>query len=208
MKALTSFLALTFTVATSVRGQVPENERPIVVSTRLKVTAAIVAASGKLGTPIAVQLVSRNVSSKVVRVIEIVPELDYELVVMDSSGKKLSPTAFLDRMLHTNYDFGSRDPRRELEPGDEVRTEIAVTKIYQINQPGVYYLWATRDPSDDEVKKATLRRIEASFRTRLFKSGPVHDRSLKGFAQITTQTGSGLSLRADTRDTAGRIAAA
>jgi hypothetical protein len=166
MKALMIFLVLTFIGATSGRGQVPENDRSIVVSTRLTVTATIVAASGKIGTPIVVKLVSKNLSSKVVEVADAIPELDYELVVIDSSGKKLPPTAFLDRMLHTNYNYGAHSPRHEMKPRQEIRSEIEVTRLYQVNRPGVYYMWAMREPFDDQGRppfEESKRPIERAF---------------------------------------------
>ncbi len=166
MKARMIFLVLTFIGATSAHGQVPENDPSVVVSTRLTVTAAMVRASGKIGTPIFVKLVSRNVSSKAVEVADAIPELDYELVVINSSGKKLLPTAFLDRMLHTNYNYGAHSPVHEMRPGQEIRSEIEVTKLYQVNEPGVYYMWAMRNPYDDQVRppfEESKRPIERAF---------------------------------------------
>ncbi len=114
-----------------------------------KVTVAIGSASVKIGRPIIVKLSSKNVSPKVTMLAEVSPDTDYGLIVVDSSGKELPRTAFGDEILYANIEYGAQPVRREMKPGQEIRSEIEVTRIYKVNQPGVYYMWAYRDPSPD-----------------------------------------------------------
>lgn len=107
------------------------------VSTRLRLTAAIDPASAKLHVPITVKLTLKNTSSKIASVVDTSPEYDFEFVVADSSGKEPPRTALGDRMSQGKFVL-LRSNRQDLEPGQEIVSEIDVTKIYQITQPGTY----------------------------------------------------------------------
>ncbi len=143
-------LALAVLSGNAVRAQT--SDRPVIPSTRLQLKATIDPASAKLGTAITVKLVLKNISSKVVRVADTSPEYDYELIVADSKGNKLILTDFGDGLYQGKYVL-LRSSAIDMEPGQEVQSQIEVTKIYQVNQPGVYYLRANHrnivpDPAD------------------------------------------------------------
>jgi hypothetical protein len=158
MQTLAGFFVLTVLGANVGRGQAPGINHPpnhaIIPSERIQVRAAIDPASAKAGTPIIVKLVSKNIWYDVVTVSDYGAEVDYELIVVDSSGKEAPRTARGDQLFRGEYVL-LRTAVIYLEPGKEIRAEIDVTKIYQVAQPGTYYMWATRDPfpgSPDEPK--------------------------------------------------------
>jgi hypothetical protein len=159
MKAL--FCLVVLLAANAARGQTPGIKHPpnhsIISSDRLHVRAAIDPATVKAGTPIVVKLISKNIWYNVVTVADNSTDIDYELIVVDSSGKELTRTPYGDGLfrgeyvlLHTGVSY--------LEPGQEIRAEIEVTKIYQVTQPGTYYMWATRDalPGSPDEPKLTV----------------------------------------------------
>jgi len=166
MKAVISLLALVILGASAAAGQTSGANHPIIDSWRLQVLATMEPASAKAGTPIIVKLVLRSVWYRVVNVSDISPGNDYELVVVDSSGNKLSRTRYGDQLFRGEYVLLHTD-LAYIEPGQEIGSEIDVTKIFQLDQPGIYYLWAIRggiwpDP-DDFVKPTVDSPIEKAF---------------------------------------------
>jgi hypothetical protein len=172
VKAFGCLLALAFLSANIARGQTSGINHPpnhaIVPSARLQVHAAIDPASAKPGTPIVVKLTSKNIWYNVVTVSDYGPDLDYELIVVDSSGKELTRTAYGNRLFRGEYVL-LPTMVAELEPGQEIRAEIEVTKIFHVTQPGTYYMWATRDlfPGSPDEPKLTVDQsklpIERAF---------------------------------------------
>jgi hypothetical protein len=169
---LVCFLILAVVGANIGRGQTAGIKHPpghaITPSDRLQVRAAIDAASSKAGAPIVIKLVSKNIWHDRVMVTDYGAEVDFELIVVDSTGKEAPRTRLGDQLfrgdyvlLHTTVTY--------LEPGQEIRAEIEVTKIYDVTQPGTYYVWATRDPlpgSPDEPTPTgdqSKRPIERAF---------------------------------------------
>jgi hypothetical protein len=158
MKTLARFFVLTVAGAIAAHGQTtgirhPPN-RAIVPSERIQVRAAVEPANAKSGTPLIVKLVSKNVWYNVVTVSDYGADVDYELIIVDTAGKEVPRTAAGDRLFRGEYVLLHTMPAY-LDPGQEIRAEIEVTKIYQLTQPGIYYMWATRDPlpgSPDETK--------------------------------------------------------
>jgi hypothetical protein len=155
-------LALAVVSGNAVSGQAPD--RPVIPSTRLQLKATMDPASAKLGTAITVNLVLKNISSKIVRVPDTSPEYDYELILADSKGNKLTLTDFGDGLYQGKYVL-LRSSAIDMEPGQEVQSQIEVTKIYQVTQPGVYYLRASHrnivpDPADQA--KSTVERTFSS----------------------------------------------
>jgi hypothetical protein len=158
MKTFAGFFVLTVLGANIAGGQTPgihhQPNRAIIPSDRIQVRAAIDPASTKAGTPIVVKLASKNVWYDTVTVSDYGAEVDYELIVVDSSGREAPRTPLGDQLFRGQYVL-LRTAVTYLEPGQEIRAEIDVTKIYQVTQPGIYYMWATRDPlpgSPDEPK--------------------------------------------------------
>jgi hypothetical protein len=149
MQTLAGFLVLTVAGANIAHGQSAGVNHPanhaIIPSERLQVRAAIEPASAKSGTPIIVKLVSKNVWYNVVTVSDYGADVDYELIVVDSAGKEAPRTAAGERLFRGEYVLLRTMPAY-LDPGKEIRAEIDATKIYQLTQPGTYYMWATRDP--------------------------------------------------------------
>jgi hypothetical protein len=151
-------LALTFLGANIAGGQTTGIHHPpnhaIIASDRIQVRASIDPASTKAGTPIVIKLISKNIWYDTVTVSDYGAEVDYELIVVDSSGREVPRTRLGDQLFRGEYVL-LRTAIIYLEPGQEIRAEIDVTKIYQLTEPGTYYMWATRDPfpgSPDEPK--------------------------------------------------------
>jgi hypothetical protein len=158
MKTLAGFVVLVVLGANIAGGQTPGINHPpnhaIIPSDRIQVLAAIDPASAKAGTPIVVKLISKNIWYNTVTVSDYGADVDFELIVVDSAGKEVPRTAAGDRLFRGEYVL-LHTMLAYLEPGQEIRAEIEVTKIYQVTQPGTYYMWATRDPfpgSPDEPK--------------------------------------------------------
>jgi hypothetical protein len=172
MKALGCFLVLTMLSASIALGQTAGINHPpnhaIIPSDRIQVRAAIDPVRAKAGTPIVVKLVAKNIWYNVVGVSDYGSDVDYELIVVDSSGKEATRTPYGDRLFRGGYVL-LRTMLIYLEPGQEIRAEIEVAKIYQLTQPGTYYTWATRDPfrgSPDEptpTGDASKLPIERAF---------------------------------------------
>ncbi len=172
MRAFGCFLILAVLGANIGRGQTAGIKHPpggaIAPSDRLQVHAAIDPAIAKAGTAIIVKLVSKNIWYDTLIVSDYGSEVDYELVVVDSSGKELRRTRFGNQLFLGQYVL-LRTAVTYLEPGQEIRAEIEVTKIYEVTQPGTYYMWATRDPlpgSPDEPTPTgdqSKRPIERAF---------------------------------------------
>src|ERR1700691_3275180 len=135
MKALGCFLVLAVLTANAAGAQTfPINHppgHPIVPSRRLQVLATVEPASAKPGAPIIVKLILKNVFYKDVKVSDISSEVDYELEVVDRAGKELTRTAFGDRLYWGKYVLLHTDGY-ELDLFQEVRSEIDVTKIFQL----------------------------------------------------------------------------
>jgi hypothetical protein len=145
-------LALAVLSGDAVRAQT--SDRPIIPSDRLQVHAAIEPASAKAGTPIVVKLIAKNIWYNTVTVSDYGAEVDYGLIVVDSLGKEAPRTRLGNQVFRREYIL-LRTAVTYLEVGQEIRAEIDVTKIFQLTQPGIYYMWATRDPfpgSPDEPK--------------------------------------------------------
>jgi hypothetical protein len=149
MNAFGCLLILAVLGANIAGGQTPGIHHPpdhaIIPSERIQVRAAIDPASAKAGTPIVVKLISKNIWYDTVTVSDYGVEVDYELIVVDSSGRQLPRTLLGDQIFRGAYVL-LRTAVTYLEPRQEIRAEIDVTKIYQLMQPGIYYMWATRDP--------------------------------------------------------------
>src|SRR5580700_202619 len=103
MKAVISLLPLVILGANIAVGQTSGVNHPIIDSWRLQVLATMEPPSAKAGTPIIVKLVLRSVWYRVVDVSDISPDNDYELVVVDSSGNKLSRTQYGDQLFRGEY---------------------------------------------------------------------------------------------------------
>jgi hypothetical protein len=169
MRALLCLLTLAGSNLIVAIAQTPGNEHPIAASTRLRLTATIDPSSAKLNTPIMVRLALKNVSSKVVSIGDTSPEYDFELAVADSAGKEPPRTALGNRMRAGKFVL-LRSNRIDIEPGQEVVSEIDVTKIYEITQPGTYFLRADHRnilPDPDAAHNSTVeeskRPIEKAF---------------------------------------------
>jgi hypothetical protein len=172
MRTFGCFLILVVLGANIARGQTAGIKHPpgraIAPSDRLQVRASIDPASAKAGTPIVIKLVSKNIWYDTLIVSDYGSEVDYELIVFDSSGKELRRTRLGNQLFLGEYVL-LRTAVTYLEPGQEIRAEIEVTKIYEATQPGTYYLWATRDPlpgSPDELAPTgdqSKRPIERAF---------------------------------------------
>jgi hypothetical protein len=171
MKALGLLIAISVSGANLALGQTPgktfaaEREpRPVVASSRIQLRAAVDAASVRSGVPIVVKLLLRNASSTLVSVGDSRPEYDYDLTVTDGSGKELPRTALGNQLLRHEYSVLHSDSH-DLEPGQEIEAEIEITRIYQVSQPGTYYMRAVfhaiwsdlpgQSKSVDESKRPT-----------------------------------------------------
>jgi hypothetical protein len=159
MNAFGCLLALAVLGANIVGAQTAGIHHPpdhaIIPSDRIQVLAAIDPASTKAGTAIVVKLISKNIWYDTVAVSDFGSDVDHEIVVVDSAGKEVPRTAAGDRLFRGEYVL-LHTMLAYLDPGQEIRAEIEVTKIYQLTQPGIYYMWATRDPlpgSPDEPKR-------------------------------------------------------
>ena len=148
MKALGFLTAIAVLGPSVAPGQTPgqtfraeRDARPIVASTRMQLRAAVDAARVKLGTRIVLSLLLKNVSSALVTVGDSRPEYDYDLTLTDGSGKELPRTALGDQLFRHEYSILHSDSH-DLEPGQETKAEIEITRIYQVTQPGTYYMRA------------------------------------------------------------------
>jgi hypothetical protein len=147
-RALAWFLALAVQSANAAWGQTP------VVQPRLELIAAIDPPTAKLGAPVIVKFILRNVFYRRVAVADNGPEMDYKLVVVDRSGKELKRTDLANRLYSGTYIL-LRTASFDLDLFEEIRAEIDVTKMYQVTQPGTYVVSAIRggiypDPGDDK----------------------------------------------------------
>ena len=148
MKALGFLTAIAALGASITLGQTPgqtfraeRDARPVVASTRMQLRAAVDAVGVKLGTRIVVTLLLKNVSSALVTVGDSRPEYDYDLTVTDGSGKELPRTALGNQLFRHEYTILHSDSH-DLEPGQEMKAGIEITRIYQVTQPGTYYMRA------------------------------------------------------------------
>jgi hypothetical protein len=127
-------------------GQIPRTTaqpNPVYASTRLQLTASVESATVKMGAPVVIKLRLRNVSAESVTVVDTAGDVDNELFVTDASGKEM------DRTPRGKFVFeGIRDSSaslRHLDPGQEIETQIDVKWIYELKQPGTYYVQVLRN---------------------------------------------------------------
>ncbi len=137
----------------AIRGQVPRTTtqaNPVYASTRLQLTASVESATARLGTPVLIKLRLRNVSASSVTVVATANDVDYELFVTNAFGKEMDRTP-LGKGIFQGVEQ-SRASMRHLDPGQEIEAQIDVTRIYNLKQPGTYYVQVLRsqivpDPS-------------------------------------------------------------
>jgi len=105
----------------------------------------------KLGTPIVLKVTIKNVALRPVWIHVTGPEHDYELTVVDDSGKEPSRTDFGKSLLDERSGSAMQMP---LQPQEEKQVGIDVTKIYQLTKPGVYIVRLGRvvlpDPAENQ----------------------------------------------------------
>ncbi len=123
---------------------------PGYASARLQLTASVESATVALGAPVLIKLRLRDVSAASVTVAITSEDVDYELFVTDASGKEVDRTP-LGKGMFQGVDE-SRAITKHVDPGHEIETQIDVTRIYALKQPGTYYVQVLRgrivpDPS-------------------------------------------------------------
>ena len=155
MRTWIPFFAVALAGAGAVFGQMPGVEsrpNPVKASTRLQLVASVEPASAKAGTPVLISLRLKNVSAKQVAVPINAFEYDYELFVTDASGREPPRTPLGQRIFLGKYSLLKSDGT-DLDPAQEIEASLDIAAIYQITQPGTYYVQAfrthlLRDPAD------------------------------------------------------------
>lgn len=92
------------------------------------------------GSKIQLKLFFRNLTKSSVIVGVTFPERDYEITVKDESGRTLP---IKPEGSHLLYSGGSRE-QVEFKPGESLRDEIELTKLYDMKRPGMYAISASR----------------------------------------------------------------
>ena len=136
------------------------------LSQRAQLIARIEPATIKLGLPVVVRLTLKNNYRDTLRVMDSSDEQDYNVLVVDSTGKEARRTNFGRRLLDEEKHF--RSILVLVRPGDQVEASVDVTKIYTLTGPRPYYLRVTRTllpESDDKmdskvVEKAVSNPVE------------------------------------------------
>lgn len=80
------------------------------------------------------------------------------MIVADGKGNELKRTAFGNRLYWGKYVL-LRTDAHDLEPGEQIASQIELTRIYEVTQPGTYYARASRgrtSPDLDEEAKSTV----------------------------------------------------
>jgi len=145
MRITTSLLLLAL-LGAGAPAQVPRTTatpNPAYASARLELDASVEPASIKSGNPIFVKLRLRNVSGTRVSVVSTADDIDYELLVTDATGAEARRTSHGRALFQDEFE-AFRSVGLELDPGQEIQVALDITRIYELKQPGTYYLQAAR----------------------------------------------------------------
>ena len=119
----------------------------------------------KVGDEIAIEVTFTNTSDKPILAAPVIPsaEVSYKLDVRDEKGDPVPETSF-GRKLRTGKDDSGREtvtvfrtaPLRYLQPGESIKEQIVVNKMYDLSRPGTYTL-QVQAQSDDEGRAKSNR---------------------------------------------------
>jgi len=137
-RGLTTTLALAAIIGGGAFGQSARRILPVRASTRLQLIAELDKTNAKEGVPVFINLHLKNISPAVVKLGGSDGYVDYELKVVDGSGKEAQRTEY-GLAEHSILYASSVD----LEPGQEDKTTLELTKVYVL-PPGKYYARADR----------------------------------------------------------------
>jgi hypothetical protein len=136
-------------------GQQRRDRTPI-TSTRLQLFAEVKPAGVKPGGPVTIEVKLKNVSSKNVHLGYSEPIFNYGITVVDMFGKEPPRTEWGDKLLRGEvWSISQQD--FDLEPGKEEQAVLDITKIFQLTQPGTYFvrinrfgIWTEKDGDNDK----------------------------------------------------------
>lgn len=109
----------------------------------LRLSASLEKSEVKNGEPISLELVLKNISKRRVHVVRTNYLNDYKIEVKDGRGSLVMPTERGKELLVQSM-FISGRTSMYLDPGQELRIKIDVSRIYSFEKPGTYTISAKR----------------------------------------------------------------
>ncbi|MCC7157776.1 MAG: hypothetical protein IT161_24560 [Bryobacterales bacterium] len=119
----------------------------------------------RVGEEIAIEVTFTNTSEKPVLAAPVLPtaEVSYKLDVRDEKGDPVPETSY-GRKLRAGKDDSGREtvtvfqtaPLRYLQPGESIKEQIVLNKLYDLSKPGAYTVQAQAQ-SDNEGKAKSNR---------------------------------------------------
>jgi hypothetical protein len=142
-------LLLLFVLLTTSSAQTPKPSGP----PPFRITISSVQPSSKLGEPVWIHIVLKNITKEMLPVPEIqspassLGELNYNIEVLDNDGAPV-PITKLGREIMGGPRFGSGEYLlKHLEPGDEIGENADLKRVAEISAPGDYSVRVKRaDP--------------------------------------------------------------
>jgi uncharacterized protein (DUF58 family) len=134
------FLAFVlFGLAAVVTGNSGTTIRPFSLTIRLLQNVA------KVGSEIRVQVVLTNTSDHEIGILKSAPEADYIVEVRDTRGKMAPDTDFRRKQKDpASVKVSTASPLYTLKPGESLRDEIQVERLYEMSAPGKYSIQVSR----------------------------------------------------------------
>ena len=146
MERLKATVLMAFVLTTIVAGAVQASTNAKPVSAPLSVSIALQAASMKAGSPVKVDLKLTNATSFPITLDEkfLVP---YYIEVRNADGN-LAALTEEGKEWKRRFDFRKLIPsmaQYEIQPGDTIKEEYAVSDLYDMSNPGIYTIQFHRD---------------------------------------------------------------
>lgn len=114
----------------------------------------------KTGSQVRVEAKLTNVANDPVSFSDTIPDCDLTVTITDAKGESPPETSYKRGLKCGGRLTASRNILVTLKPGESRKEEIVITRLYQLERPGSYFVQAQRqpptDPSASYVKSNTV----------------------------------------------------
>jgi len=110
----------------------------------LSLTLSAVEQTVRPGSEAKVQTTLTNVTSQVVTFFDTNPDCDYLIEVRDEKGNPAEQTTYRRQLSCKNRLGDARNILVKLKPQESRKDEIVLTRLYELNRPGRYFVQAQR----------------------------------------------------------------